>query len=109
MIKLCREGYSRVECLRQATCTCADEGADVLIIPGATASESLVSVLLRTASVVREGGVVALKLDDIDDDCAVKAALRSLGLEVATTVFDLSNEILVAHKVRRLSVQALAS
>lgn len=74
MIKLCREGYSRVECLRQATCTCADEGADVLIIPGATASESLIT-----------GGDRAVRLDQAllcwnDSPQARRAAVDALPL-----------------------------
>ena len=109
MVRLCQAGYPRVECLRQATCTCADGGMDVLLIAGATATESLVVVLLRTARVLREGGAVVLKLQDIDDDCAVQAALASLGLEVASTVFDLAEGVFVAHTVRRSQLPAIAS
>ena len=109
MIRLCREGYAKVECLRQATCGCADGGVDLLLIPGGTVAESVTSILSRTVRVLREGGVVALKLDDVDDDCAVQAALAGLGLEVASTVFDLSDGVLVAHTVRHASAALRAA
>ncbi len=108
LVKLCRDGFARVECLRQATCACADGSADVLVIPGGLATESLVSVLLRTARVLRDGGVLVLRLDEIDDDCAVQAALAGLNWRADSAVYDLSAGVLVAHRVRRAEALALA-
>ena len=79
------------------------------MIPGATAAESLVGVLLRTARVLRDGGTVALKLQDIDDDCTIQTALASLGIGVRSTVFDLADGVLVAHTISRSQPCAMAS
>lgn len=109
MVQLCRQGFSRVECLRQATCSCADGGVDLLLIPGGTATEAITSILARTIRVLREGGTVALKLSDVDDDCAVLAALSALGLESASTVFDLSDGVLVSHTIRHATAALRAA
>jgi len=58
MISLCRAGYERVECARQATCAGADEACELLLIVGPMAQDALAETARRTARLLRDDGVL---------------------------------------------------
>jgi hypothetical protein len=101
MISLCRDGFDHVECARQATSACADETSDVLLVTGMMSPEALSGVLNRTCRLLRDGGVLVVQLQYPRDDDAVRAALNAAGMNVASTLFDLSAGCLVSHTVER--------
>jgi hypothetical protein len=98
---LCRENFERVQCARQATCGAADDASDVLILVGHVNAAALPDQLQRTLRLLRDGGVLAVQLAELDDDLVLQRWLESHGFDVASTVFDLSHEVLVAHTVHR--------
>jgi len=106
MVSLCRAGFDHVECARQATCVCADEASDILLIIGLMSTADLTAVLSRTSRLLRDGGVLAVQLQSAGDDAAVRAVLGTAGLRAACTVFDLSPGCLVTHTVERVAAQA---
>ncbi len=106
---LCRDNFERVQCARQATCAAANDASDVLILAGPASPSALTEQLQRTARLLRDGGVLAVQLNELDDDIALQRWLEAHGFDVASTVFDLSHEVLVAHTVRRrLALRAAA-
>jgi hypothetical protein len=109
MALLCRDNFERVQCARQATCGAANDASDVLIVVGAVSAAALAEQLQRLMRLLRNGGVLAVQLNHLDDDIVLQRWLDSHGFEVASTVFDLSHEVLVAHTVhRRLELRAAA-
>jgi hypothetical protein len=106
---LCRDNFERVQCARQATCGAADDASDVLILAGCVSASGLAEQLQRTMRLLRDGGVLAVQLGDLDDDIVLQRWLENHGFEVGSTVFDLSHEVLVAHTVyRRPALRAAA-
>jgi hypothetical protein len=101
MISLCRDGFDHVECARQATCSSADEASDMLLIAGRLTTDELAAVLRRTLRLLRDGGVLVVQLELPRDDQVVQAALKSAGLAVTTTLFDLKAGCLVSHTIDR--------
>ena len=106
-VALCRAGYGRVECARQATCAGADETSDLLILTGPM--ESLGGLAARTLPLLRNGGVVAAWLDRVEDDPPIRGAVLVRGMEVITSVLDRHERLVVAHRVRRRGRLALVS
>ncbi len=98
---LCREDFQRVQCAREATCGGADDASDALIFAGVLKGKELISQVQRTLRLLRDDGVLALQLDQLDDDCDLQNCLQASGFEVNSAVFDLSHEVLVAHHVSR--------
>ncbi len=122
MVALCRAGYARVECARQATCAGADETSDLLILTGP--ADSLGGLAARTLPLLRNGGVVAACLEQMDDDPPIRGALLVRGMEVITSTLDpgapnpgdpnpgvlgAAGGLIVAHRVRRQGRLALVS
>jgi hypothetical protein len=106
---LCRDNFERVQCARQATCGAANDASDVLIMAGHVSAPALPEQLQRTLRLLRDGGVLAVQLNELDDDLVVQRWLENHGFDVASTVFDLSHEVLVAHTVcRRAALRAAA-
>jgi len=106
---LCREDFARVQCARQATCAAANDASDVLILAGTIPVQTLPAQLHRTLGLLRDGGVLAVQLSQLDDDIDLQRWLDHHGFDVASTVFDLSHEVLVAHTLsRRPALQAAA-
>ncbi len=106
---LCRDDFERVQCAREATCSAADDASDILIVAGVVRAKALPEQLQRTLRLLRNGGVLAVQLDQLDDDIVLQRWLDDHGFEVASTVFDLSHEVLVAHTVcRRPALRAAA-
>ncbi len=106
---LCRGNFERVQCARQATCGAANDASDVLILVGDVSASALPEQLQRTLRLLRDGGVLAVQLGDLDDDIVLQRWLENHGFDVASTVFDLSHEVLVAHTVyRRPALRAAA-
>jgi len=106
---LCRHNFERVQCARQATCGAADDASHVLILAGRLSASALPEQLQRTMRLLRDGGVLAVQLGELDDDILVQRWLETHGFDIASTVFDLSHEVLVAHTVcRRLALRAAA-
>jgi hypothetical protein len=101
MIALCRAGFDHVECANRATCTCADEASDLLIVAGQMSSDACAAVLGRTCRLLRDGGVLVVQLERASDAPAVRAALAAAGMLVSSTVFDLTAGCLVTHTVER--------
>jgi hypothetical protein len=105
--ELCRAGFGRVECARQATSTGADETSDLLILTGP--AESLGGLAARTAPLLRNGGVLAAWLERTDDDQPIRFALLAHGLEITTSTLDICGGLAVIHRVWRPGRLALAS
>ena len=101
MIALCRAGFDHVECARQATCACADEASDVLLILGRHSPEELAGVLARTCRLLRDGGVLVVQLDGPGDAVAIRQALERGGMRIGSTVHDLAPGRLISHTVER--------
>ena len=101
MVGLCRAGYERVECARQATCAGADEACDLLLIVGAMEAEELADTIRRTARLLRDGGVLIAQLSGSAEEAIVRPALAARGLEVSFTLVDRSAGRLVMHTVTR--------
>lgn len=102
MIALCRDGFEHVECVRAATCACADEPCDGLLILGTPADE-LAGLLRRTCGLLEEGGVLVIELDSRALDDQVRAMLAASGLGVVEARFDTSAGCLARYVVRRAS------
>jgi len=107
MIALCRAGYERVECARQATCAGADETSDLLILTGP--ADSLGGLAARTLPLLRDGGVVAAWLGETCDDPPIRGALLVRGMEVIRATVDRAGGFAVAFQVRRRGRLALVS
>ena len=107
MIALCRAGYDRVECARQAACGGADESSDLLILTGP--AEKLGGLAARAAPLVRDGGVIAAWLERIEDDPPIRGALLVHGLEIITSALDIAGGLTVIHRVTRKHRLAAAS
>ena len=99
MIALCRAGYERVECARQATCGGADETSDLLIL--ACAPDRLAGLATRTLPLLRDGGSVAAGLTRMGDDLLIRDALLVRGMEILTTAIDDRGDPIVVHQIRR--------
>ena len=102
MVSLCRLGYERVECARQATCYGADEGADLLLIVGPMAPDELVQTIGRTARLLKDGGVLIAQLVGPAEEAAIRPTLAKLGFEAQFSLIDRSAGRLVTHTVRRV-------
>jgi hypothetical protein len=101
MVSLCRAGYERVECARQATCAGADEACDLLLIVGPMNAEELGDTIRRTARLLRDGGVLIAQLSGSAEGAVVRPALAARGLDARFTLVDRSAGRLVMHIVTR--------
>jgi hypothetical protein len=106
LVALCRAGFDHVECARQATCACADEASDVLLILGSHSPDELAGVLARTSRLLRDGGVLVVQMDGPGDAAAIRRALERSGMRVGSTVFDLAPGRLVSHTVERIGTSS---
>jgi len=109
MVALCREGFDRVECARQATCGGADDVSDVMLIVGPMDSEDLTATVRRTARLLRDGGRLVVQLMRAGDDPKVRAVLASMGVTVTATLIDRSCGRLATYTVRRPAALRRAS
>jgi hypothetical protein len=109
MVSLCRAGFDHVECARAATCAGADDASDVLLVVGRMSTEALSAVLQRTCRLLRDGGVLVVQLQRASDDLAVRTILKTRGLSVASTLFDITEGRLVTHTVQRAAALRQAS
>lgn len=101
MVSLCRAGFERVECARQATCAGADEACQLLLIVGRTDAQALSDTVARTARLLADGGLLIAQLSRLADEAGVRHTLRALGFEAPSSVFDRSATPLVLLTVRR--------
>jgi hypothetical protein len=101
MISLCRAGYERVECARQATCSCADEASDLLLVVGPLAADGLAGLVRRTAGLVRDGGSLVVQLTGPEGEARLPAAIAAAGRETTFSLIDRSAGRLVLLRVRR--------
>jgi hypothetical protein len=105
MIALCRAGFDHVECARQATCACADEGSDVLLILGRQSPQEVAAVLTRTCRLLRDGGVLVVQVERPGDMAGIPGTLAASGMQVGSTVLDLASGCLVSHTVERFGAR----
>ena len=98
---LCRDGFERVQCAREATCGGVQDASDALILAGGCPMESLTRQARRTVGLLRDGGMLVVQLNQLDDDLDLQRSLEGCGYEITATVFDLSHEVLAAHRVAR--------
>ena len=107
MTALGRAGHDRVQCARQATRAGEDEVSDLLILTGP--AESLGGLCARMAPLVRNGGVVAARLDRVEDDPSIRTALLVHGMEISTSIRDIAGGLVVTHRIWRSARLAKAS
>jgi hypothetical protein len=108
IVSLCRAGYERVECARQATCAGADEACDLLLIVGPMGQDELADTLRRTARLLRDGGCLIVQLSRAADQAVIAPMLRTLGMESPFTLVDRSAGRLVMYTVRRAALMRKA-
>ena len=101
LIALCRMGFDRVECARQATCGGADGLSEALFVSGPCTGAELSLTLSRTLRLLADGGVLVVHEASLDDDLALEARLAELGVEVEWKVHDMAKDTLVALRLRR--------
>ena len=101
MVALCRAGFDHVECARQATCACADEGSDVLLILGRQSPQDLAALISRTCRLLRDGGVLVVQVERPGDAAAIPQIVGASSMRVDSTVLDLEAGWLVSHTMRR--------
>jgi hypothetical protein len=109
MIALCRAGFDHVECANRATCRCADEASDLLIVAGRMSPDACAALLERTCRLLRDGGVLVVQLERASDAPAVRAALAAAAMVVSSTLFDLTAGCLVTHTVERAAAPLRSS
>lgn len=105
MTALCRKGFDHVEYVRRATCHCADEASDVLLIAGLMQPEDLRALIIGACHLLNDGGALVVQLGSRGEDALVRAALTAAGMTVTSSVFELSAGCLVTHTVERTAVQ----
>ena len=106
MVALCRAGFDHVECARQATCACADEVSDVLLILGRQSPQDLAALISRTLRLLRDGGVLVVQVERPGDAAGIPQIIGEHSMQVDSTVLDLGAGFLVSHTVRRHAVAA---
>jgi hypothetical protein len=104
---LCRAGFERVECARQATCAGADEVSDLLILTGPP--QAFGGLCARTAPLLRNGGVIVARMDRLEEDASLRAALLVHNFEISTSTVFLEDGVAVVHRVWRRAALARAS
>ncbi len=106
MVSLCRAGYERVECARQATCNGFDEAADMLFVVGPMTPEELGdTVHAARPAYMRDDGVLIAQLSAAGQPSAVlRAALTRAGLRATLHPhWTAPPARLVMHRVRRVA------
>ena len=98
-LALCRAGFDRVTCARQAIG--AAEDSDLLLIAGPMTRAELAAMLGRTARLLRSGGALVVQLNQPAEDATVRAALAMQGASVTDSRFDVAVGWLAAHRVER--------
>jgi hypothetical protein len=108
---LCRLGFDEAVCLSGAGCGCVHAGAPAegLLIPDRLSDWALAERLDAAAGWLAGEGVVVARLRDVDQDLVLQARLERAGVELRSTVFDMSRGVIVAHRVRRRPVRGRAA
>lgn len=101
MVALCRAGFDKVECARQATCPGADDASDVLLIVGPMNERELAETVRRTAPLLADGGRLVIQLGHAGDAAVVRTVLASLHIGVGAILIDNACGRLAAYTVRR--------
>jgi hypothetical protein len=107
MIALCRDGFERVRCVRQVTCAGADETSDVLLIDGRD-RQALAGQIANTVRLLRDGGVLGLRLASTRDQRVAIAALAAAGFNVAGCAHG-QGGLLAAFTIQRAPPLRMAS
>jgi hypothetical protein len=100
-VALCRRGFERVECARNATCDGADETGDLLLVVGPMTPGDLTATVRRTVRLLRDGGALMIQLAHPGDGAAVRNALAALRYSIAGVVIDRSGGRLVTYTLNR--------
>lgn len=98
-IELCRDGFQEVVCGCRFGLPCALEHSSTVLVTGPANDEELRSLLRDACSILGRRGRLVLQLASIDQDRAVEAQLRELGVQITSAVYDLSREVLVCHQL----------
>ena len=104
MTALCRKGFDHVEYVRRATCHCADEASDLLLIAGLMRPEDLRALVIGACHLLNDGGALVVQLAGPCDDALVRAALAAAGMSATSSVFELSAG-LATYRIERIAVQ----
>lgn len=75
------------------------KGIADLLVGDMTPRDAIGTLLCSNMQILKPGGQLVLRLQDLDDDCIVQTCLFALGYRVTSTVFDLSADVLVAHRI----------
>ena len=108
-VDLYRSGFDQVTCGCALGLPCAGEHSGVLFIDGPVENARLRKQLAAACSLLDAQGVLVMRLTDIDQGRLVEAVLGEQGLEILSAIYDLSVEVLVAHRVARRERPAMAA
>ena len=78
---------------------CALEHSSTVLVTGPATDEELRPLLRDACSILGRRGRLVLQLASIDQDRAVEARLRELGVQITSAIYDLSREVLVCHQL----------
>lgn len=73
--------------------------ADLVAVAAPTPGDAVGTLLCANMHLLKPAGRLVLRLEALDDDCVVQSCLSALGYRIASTVFDLSQDVLVAHRL----------
>lgn len=76
-----------------------DRIADLLVVGATAPGDEIGTLLCSNMHILKPGGQLILRLQDVDDDCIVQSCLSALGYGLTSTVFDLSVGVLVMHRI----------
>ena len=105
MTALCRKGFDHVEYVRRATCHCADEASDLLLVAGLMRPEDLSALIIGACPLLNDGAALVVQLRSPGDDVLVRMALAAAGMDITSSVFELSAGCLATYRIQRLAIQ----
>jgi len=73
--------------------------ADLVVVAAPTSGDAVGTLLCANMHLLKPAGRLVLRLEALDDDCIVQSCLSALGYRIASTVFELSQDVLVAHSL----------
>lgn len=77
----------------------------MLLIAGLMQPEDLRALIIGACHLLNDGGALVVQLGSRGEDALVRAALTAAGMNVTSSLFELSAGCLVTHTVERTAAQ----